>query len=78
MKIIRENEQKMLEKFAQILNETNPNMIDELVKKLDWLAHERALAIRFETARRMIEPGAFSFIVVDGVLERVSEKDPRG
>lgn len=69
-KVARQAEREMLETFARLLSETNPHEIGQHIRRLDLLAHERRLAIRLECARRMIMPTAFSFVVVDGVLER--------
>lgn len=77
MKLIKQLDREMLERFAMLLSETNPHCIDEHTRKLSLLAHERRLAIQLETARVMRFGHPTTFAVVDGMLTPVKVQRQR-
>jgi hypothetical protein len=72
MKVAKRAEHEMLDTFARILSAKEPAELEMLVPRLDRLAHERLLALRFEARRRMttIAPLAFT-VTADGQIVEV-------
>lgn len=75
MKVVRDAEREMIDIFARLLSTTDPPEIEHCVSRIDALAHERALGLRLEAARRMVFASEYKFIVKDDIVQRAPEPE---
>lgn len=66
-KLREENEVELQATYAAILAESDPDRIDYLTQRLNHLAHERRLTIKFQAIAMMKFPADIVGLVIDGV-----------